>query len=83
MIETERLLEKGLAEGHEVDGHDVGSEEVNIFIHTDEPETAFHEIKALLQDNTSWRKARVAYRELDQSKYTVLWPPGLRNFRVA
>jgi hypothetical protein len=37
MVEIENLLISGLSDGNNVDGHDVGSGEVNIFIETDNP----------------------------------------------
>jgi hypothetical protein len=40
MIEIEDTLTNHLSKNCEVDGHDVGSGEVNIFIHTDNPTRA-------------------------------------------
>jgi len=37
MIEIEDALIQGLSEGNEVDGHDAGSGEMNIFIRVDDP----------------------------------------------
>ena len=38
LIEIEEMLESTLGNLHEVDGHDFGSGEMNIFIHTNDPE---------------------------------------------
>lgn len=83
MIEVEDALIEQLSESHEVDGHDAGASEVNIFILTNDFEKAFDEVKAVLQGKELWIDARVAYREINKSEYTVLWPQGLNKFSVA
>ena len=81
MIQIENTLIDGLGEDHEVDGHDAGSGEVNIFIHTNDPKEA-KEIKFILGDRDIWREVRIAYREIAKEKYIVLWPENLRDFKV-
>jgi hypothetical protein len=66
----------------EVDGHDMGEDEVNIFIRTNDPVQAFHESEALLENRTLWLDMRAAYREVTGSKYKVLWPHQLTEFTV-
>ena len=83
MIEIEDALIEKLSKAHDVNGHDAGSGEVNIFIHTDDPKRAFTEAKAVLGTRDFWVDAKVAYREMDGSEYTILWPKGLTEFRVA
>lgn len=83
MVEIEDVLTERLTELHEIDGHDVGSGEVNIFILTNDYEKAFDEVKAALKGRGLWVDARIAYREIDKSEYTVLWPKGLNEFSVA
>lgn len=83
MIEVEDALIEQLSESHEVDGHDAGASEVNIFILTNDFEKAFDEVKAVLQGKELWIDVRVAYREINKSEYTVLWPQGLNKFSVA
>lgn len=83
MIKAEDALIERLSELHEVDGHDAGAGEVNIFILTKDFGKAFDEVKAALQDANLWSDTRVAYREIDKSEYTVLWPEGLNEFNVA
>ena len=82
MIEAEEELVENLSEASDVDGHDAGSGEVNIFIRTNEPNDAFEEVKHLLEERTFWAGARVAYREVAGSEYTILWPKDLAEFRV-
>lgn len=82
MIEIEDLLIANLSEGSEVDGHDAGAGEVNIFVRTDRPEATFEEVKTTLQEPL-WTGMRAAYREFASNTYAVLWPKNLTEFRVA
>jgi hypothetical protein len=82
MVDIERTLIEKLAPGNEVDGHDAGSGEVNIFIFTEEPMRTFEEIKSLLGRHHVWPLARVAYRHLEATEYTPIWPKGLTEFDV-
>jgi hypothetical protein len=67
----------------EVDGHDMGAGEMNIFVNTDVPERAFEHIHRILAEERLSETARVAYRRGNGEQYTVLWPVGLEYFRVA
>ena len=82
MIEVENALVEKLSEVNDVDGHDAGSGEVNIFIRTDDPKRAFNEVKAILGSRDFWVDARVAYREVAGSEYTILCPKDLTEFKV-
>ena len=82
MLGIEGVLSEKLSSDSEVDGHDAGSGEMNIFIHTNDPGTAFNEVKAALGSGDFWINARVAYREIDGSDYIVLWPKDLHEFKV-
>jgi hypothetical protein len=83
MIEIEDVLIEHLSEGSDVDGHDAGSGEMNIFIHTDDPIAAFNEARAALESRDFWIDARIAYRDLTKSEYKILWPKELKEFKVA
>jgi hypothetical protein len=65
-----------------VDGHDVGSGEMNLFILTDDPNAAFAFVKPLLERVSLLSRSRVAYRDIDRDDFTVLWPLGLTSFDV-
>jgi hypothetical protein len=58
----------------EADGHDIGAGEGNIFVHTDDPAETFVHVRELLVRKGLLAAARVANRELEGEKYTVLWP---------
>ncbi len=83
LIEIEDVLTRKLGDNSDVDGHDAGLGEMNIFIYTDAPETTFAEIAAILGSRDFWIDARVAYREVTRSEYVILWPKGLTDFNVA
>jgi len=83
MISVEDSLAEGMSVMHEVDGHDVGLSEVNIFIHTDDPTIAFREAATILDEQEYWSQVRVAYREVTRSEYKILWPEDLLEFSVA
>jgi hypothetical protein len=82
MIAAEDALIYVLPEGSEVDGHDAGSGEVNIFIHTNAPAQVFDALKPTLADSGLLASARAAFREQSQGEYIVLWPKGLETFKV-
>lgn len=80
------LLEDSLIEelpsDCEVDGHDAGSGEVNIFILTDSPTKTFEEVKDILKKSDAWSDVRIAYRDLERTEFTILWPTNLKEFEV-
>ena len=60
----------------EVDGHDIGSGEVNIFIHATDPVNTFSNSKKYFKRRTEWilKNIKVAYREIGRDAYIPLWP---------
>jgi hypothetical protein len=82
LIEIEDVLIERLTEQNTVDGHDIGSGEMNVFILTDDPQSSFVEITALLEPHKMWSSMRAAYREIQDDQYTVLWPHHLTHFRL-
>lgn len=82
MIAVENALIEVLPEGSEVDGHDAGSGEVNIFINTNGPARVFNALKPMLAASDLLSSARIAFREQSKSEYTILWPEDLETFKV-
>lgn len=73
LIDLEDRLLRRIGENHIVDGHDFGSGEMHIFIHTNDPEQAFR--SALPQvDANLLPNLRAAYRELEGEEYHWLHP---------
>jgi len=83
MVEIEDALIENLGSKSEVDGHDAGSGEVNIFIRTNDPKKTFNEVKAILESRNMWADVRVAYRDVSKSEYAILWPTHLTKFKIA
>jgi hypothetical protein len=84
LIDVEDALESDLDDnlGY-VDGHDFGSGEMNIFIHTDFPRDAFQAAQSMLISNPRRADLRAAFRSSDGDQYTVLWPEELQEFSVS
>ncbi|MBI1683176.1 hypothetical protein [Caulobacter hibisci] len=83
MIALEEQIDEVLGELGEVDGHDAGEGEMNIFVFSPEPESALAALASLLAPYMT--SLRAAYRddEADDERYIVLHPKGLTTFSVA
>ena len=77
----DRLIER-LSKRCKVDGHDFGSNEANIFIHTGDPQRAYEEIRTILSGHRLWSDTRIAYRQIDGNEYTQIWPEGASTFDI-
>ncbi|MGD0252280.1 MAG: ABC transporter [Verrucomicrobiota bacterium] len=83
MIALENELLEKLGTSAKVDGHDCGSGEMNIFIHTDEPNKAFEMIRPVVAKRRLFENLVAAYRERTGEDYTVIWPIGFtKQFRI-
>lgn len=84
MVALEDELAEALGDSADVDGHDCGSGETNIFIFTSDPAATFERVRAVLERMAHLQSVTAAYREADGERYTVLWPVGSqREFTVA
>lgn len=83
LVALEEKLVEHLAPPSEVDGHDFGQDEFNIFILIDDPKGAFAQSEQIIQEQHRKQEMKVAYRALDQDEYTILWPPTAESFRIA
>lgn len=73
MVELEDEIENILGSDHVLDGHDIGSGEMNIFIHTNDPSQALSLIKTTERLN-NFENFVAAFREFKNETYEVLWP---------
>jgi hypothetical protein len=76
LVDLEEELQRLVEPLADVDGHDMGSGEINIFILTADPVATFERAKPLLSDASLLNKVVVAYRELLSDNFTVIWPEG-------
>jgi hypothetical protein len=83
LVTIEDAIATQLGASASVDGHDIGGQECNIFILTENPTGSFQRIQKLLQEQKPEGTMNVAYRDTDADDHVVLWPPNLREFTVA
>jgi len=65
-----------------VDGHDFGSGEMNVFVHTDSPKLAFEKIRSFLSAGGNMREMKAGFRAFEEDNYTAVYPKGLKRFSV-
>jgi len=82
MLGIEKELVSGIGDLGEVDGHDMGQGEMNIFVLTTSPIRCFEHVRSLQRVARAMSRLKVAYRLLDSDDYEVLHPPGLYTFTV-
>ena len=82
LIEIEDLLIQRLPADYEVDGHDFGSGEANIFLLTDNPTTCWEKVWPILQDTEVTGSMRAAYRLMTEGEFVTLWPKTVSHFKV-
>jgi hypothetical protein len=83
LVALERQPTAVLGDGA-VDGHDMGSGEANIFVHTTDPQHAFRQVFPLLERTGHILHVTAAYRHTDGDRYHVLRPENSsRQFSVA
>jgi hypothetical protein len=74
LVSLEDNLQRIVAPIAEVDGHDIGGGEMNIFVLTADPVATFERAKPLLSDASLLHKVCCAYRDLRSDEYIVVWP---------
>jgi len=80
-IESE--LQAALGTGAELDGYDVSSKEINLFILTPDPRHAFRRVKDVLEPLGLMRGVSAASRLVGGAQFTPLWPPrAARKFKL-
>ena len=81
LVEIEEDLAR-ILKSSEIDGHDIGSGEVNFFILTNEPKDEFKRLKQYLIDKELLHSLKAAYRRTDKEEYVVLCPDSLTKFII-
>jgi hypothetical protein len=83
IVAIEDALIERLDGDAEVDGHDVGPNEMNIFIWTDDPLATFESAHSVIGEHALPAEVRAAFREASGDEYTVVWPRDLQTFVIA
>jgi hypothetical protein len=84
MIAVEDRLIETLGDSADVDGHDAGSGETNIFIFTSDPVATFRQAQPVLQSMDRFEGVAAAFRDVEGEQFTVIWPEGsTQEFTVA
>ena len=73
LIDLEDKIEAQMGSEHEVDGHDFGGGEMNLFIFTNDATDAFDKIQKIISV-TTYPGLKAAFRHVEGDEYTLLWP---------
>lgn len=80
----EREVTEILAGKARLDGHDVGSRGVDVFLLTEDPSSAFRRMKPVLERLELLMRATAAHRLVGGHHFTVIWPlRSQRKFTLA
>lgn len=79
MVRLENELIVELKDIGEVDGHDMGCGEINIFILAADPLAAFDRAKPILKRIGSLADVKCAFRSLAGDSYTNIWPENSKE----
>jgi len=74
LVALEDELISALGESADVDGHDIGTSEANIFVLTSAPLKTFQDIKPTIENAGLLQLATVAFRSVQGDAFTVIWP---------
>ena len=59
-----------------IDGHDLGSDEANIFVFTENPASVLQAALPVITEANFLSKFSAGYREVDGEDYCRIWPAG-------
>ena len=82
LVQWENDISTQLGPSVDVDGHDFGSGEFNIFILTSDPTASFRKVQEFVAMRPLPNAMAAAYRQIDSDEYIVLWPPNLSGFSI-
>jgi hypothetical protein len=83
LVDWEDTLIEHLAGSAEVDGHDLGAGEFNVFIFTNDPSDTLRSIQSLPETRPLSASLAAAYRPIDGEDFIILWPRDSKKFDIA
>ncbi|HKV61120.1 MAG TPA: hypothetical protein VJO16_04350 [Candidatus Acidoferrum sp.] len=83
LISLEEQIMQDIGDHGNVDGHDIGSGEMNIFIFTGNPKATFERIKNIRSIPNHMSNFKAGYREVGEDDFVPLYPEGLDQFSVS
>jgi len=82
LISLENQIRKHIGDDGKVDGHDIGSGEMNIFIFTEDPRATFEHVLNIGSIPNHVSNLKAGYREVGEDEFVPLHPEGLDHFSV-
>ncbi len=79
-VDLARQIRLGIGDHGNVDGHDIGSGEMNIFIFTEDPKATFDRVKNIGSIPNHMSNLKAGYREVGEDDFVPLYPDGLDHF---
>jgi hypothetical protein len=74
ILALEAALTAVLGDTAKVDGHDVRSDDINVFVITADPAATFRRSKPVLEKMELLEKVVVAHRYVGGASFKVIWP---------
>ena len=80
----ETRLREILGSTAEMDGHDIGKRDVNVFLIASDPASTFRRSKPLLEELQVLDRVTAAHRVVGGAQFKVIWPLRVRSkFKLA
>lgn len=84
VLALERAFAEALGGKAQLDGHDTGTRDIDLFLLSEEPDSAFRRCKPALEAASLLDKVVVAHRLEGGARFKVLWPLKYgRKFKLA
>jgi len=82
LISLEDQIREDIGKCGNVDGHDIGSGEMNIFIFTEDPKATFERVRNIGSFPNHMSNLKAGYREVGEDDFVPLYPVDLEHFSV-